>query len=240
MSPFAFSIETAWALCVPRGPFPGDGPVLSLSSSMPQRNRTHGIIHRWLPATGTGNESTTTTSRTGDREVTGLIPSKRLIYGGLALCVQSGDNVISHILGGQGCRVLFSLASVANCVILLMVIAPFPIPVPRSVPVSWIYSLKQVSATLELCSPNSVYWSQDFARELRWARECYRQHKNRPPLADCRPFPSKEACRAAISWRHQAYPECRMKHRPHDVKYLGLQMNATKHPRRFLDGVRWI
>jgi hypothetical protein len=95
-------------------------------------------------------------------------------------------------------------------------------------------SLKQVSATLELCSPSSCYWSPDFARELHWARECYRQHKNRPPLAHCRPFPSNEACRSAIcfAWQHMAYLDSRMKLRPHDVEYLELQRKATQ---RLLD-----
>src|SRR5437773_598642 len=83
--------------------------------------------------------------------------------------------------------------------ILLLVISPVEIPVPRKVPEPYWQALKETAWGLELTGPRCP-WITDFRSEVRWVRLRWRESLAYPPLADCERLPAQDTIRQLLAF----------------------------------------
>jgi hypothetical protein len=99
-----------------------------------------------------------------------------------------------------------SMTGVPTYLVLLLIVSPFEIPVPRRVSEPYWHALKQTAWSLELTGPRCP-WITDFRSEVRWVRLRWRESADYPRLADCQRLPKPETIQQLLAF-NAAYRNC--------------------------------
>lgn len=112
--------------------------------------------------------------------------------------------------------------------VLLLIVSPFEIPVPRRVPEPYWQALKETAWTLELSGPRCP-WITDFRSEVRWVRLRWRESQAYPPLADCQRLPPHDTIRQLLAFNvaYRQYTEVRRCLRRHEWDVLTETLQET-------------
>lgn len=81
----------------------------------------------------------------------------------------------------------------------ILVALPFRVPVPEYAPAA-MDALKRVSEVLELTSPGTQCWGNNFKFELSWVRQGYRVTQELPPASEVARLPPYSCCVRCIDF----------------------------------------
>jgi hypothetical protein len=113
-------------------------------------------------------------------------------------------------------------------IVLLLVLCPVEMPVPRRAPEPYWQALKQTAWALELTGPRCP-WITDFRSEVRWVRQRWRESLAFPSLADCQRLPAQDTIRQLLAFNtaYRQYTEMRRCLRRHEWDMLTDTLQET-------------
>src|SRR5262249_42870226 len=120
------------------------------------------------------------------------------------------------------------MTGVPTYFILLLIVCPFEVPVPRRVPEPCWQALKDTAWALELTGPH-CRWITDFRWEVRWVRLRWRESLTYPALVDCERLPAQETIRQLLAFNaaYRQYTEVRRSLRRHEWDELTETLQET-------------
>jgi len=121
-------------------------------------------------------------------------------------------------------------SAVQTYLVVLLIVSPCEIPVPRRVPDAYWHALKQTAWGLELTGPRCP-WINDFRSEVRWVRLRWRESLAYPPLADCQRLPPQDTIRQLLAFNsaYRQFTEVRRCLRRHEWDVLTETLQETDH-----------